>query len=258
MTHAPGLPRNQSLQRTVTLLRAVAAHPEGATIATLAAETSLPRPTTSRLLATLADAEFVERAGASDGWVLGREILSLGRAADPYGRLAQLAQPHLEQLARDAAESAMLGASDRSDRLEVIAQADAGNLVGVGNWVGRRFGLHASAGGKLILAGLADAGLEAALAGMTLERYTARTLTTRAALQAELRRVRRLGYAETVDELEIGLSSIGVVVGPMAGSVLLSVGVSGPTSRLSTGRRRELVPLIHACADRIRAACRPT
>jgi hypothetical protein len=251
--HAPGLPRNQSLQRAVTLLRAVAAHPEGATIATLAGEIDLPRPTTGRLLATLADSEFVERVADGDGWVLGREILLLGRAADPHRRLARLAQPHLERLAAEAGESAMLGVSERPGTLEVIAQADAGNLVGVGNWVGRRFGLHASAGGKLVYAGLDAAELEAALAETTLERYTARTLTTRAALQAELRRVRRLGYAETVDELEEGLSSIGVAVGPSLGSTLVSVGISGPTSRLTARRRRRLVPVIRACAARIRA-----
>jgi len=251
--HAPGLPRNQSLQRTVVLLRALAAHPDGATIATLAGETKLPRPTTGRLLATLADADLAERLGSGDGWVLGQELVRLGRAADPHRRLVQLAQPHLEQLAVEAGESAMLGVSSRPGELDVIAQADAGNLVGVGNWVGRRFGLHASAGGKLVYASLDEAELEAVLAELPLQRYTARTFTTRAALRTELRRVRRLGYAETVDELEQGLSSIGVLVQPRLGSTLVSIGISGPTSRLTAKRRRELVPVIRVCAARIGA-----
>jgi DNA-binding IclR family transcriptional regulator len=234
-------------------MRALAGHPDGATIATLAAETGLPRATSGRLLATLADAELAERLAGGEGWVLGQELVRLARAADPHGRLVRLAKPHLEQLAAHAGESAMLGVSSSPAELDVIGQADTDNIVGVGNWVGRRFGLHASAGGKLVLAALDELELEAVLAELRLERYTARTLTTPTALQAELRRVRRLGYAETADELEEGLSSIGVVVEPRAGQALVSIGLSGPTSRLTAKRRRELVPAIRACAGRIGA-----
>jgi DNA-binding IclR family transcriptional regulator len=251
MKHAPGLPRNQSLERTVLLLRTLAAHPEGATIATLARETALARPTTGRLLATLADAGLAEQPSAGDGWVLGYELVRLGRAADPYRGLIQRAQPYLERLAEEAGESAMLGASRHAGTLDLISQVDAGTLVGIGNWVGRSFGLHASAGGKLVYAALEDAELDALLRDAGLERYTERTLASHDALHAEIQRVRRQGYAESIDELEHGLSSIGVPVEPVVRGVALSVGVSGPTSRLTARRRREILPRIRACAKRL-------
>ena len=251
MRHAPGLPRNQSLERTVLLLRALAAQPEGATIATLARETGLPRPTTGRLLATLADAGLAERLPDSESWVLGYEIVRLGRAADPYRNLIERAQPHFERLAEDAGESAMLGASNRPGTLDVISQVDAGNLVGIGSWVGRSFGLHASAGGKLVYAALRDDELDKLLEDARLERYTDRTLTSAEDLRVEIRRVRRQGYSEAIDELEDGLSSIGVPVAPTLDGVLVSVGVSGPTSRLTARRRKEILPLIRACAERL-------
>ena len=49
----------------------------------------LPRPTASRLLATLADSGLAERLPDGDGWVLGYEATRLGRAADPYGSLVR-------------------------------------------------------------------------------------------------------------------------------------------------------------------------
>ncbi len=251
MRHAPGLPRNQSLERAVLLLHALAAHPKGATTASLARETELPRPTTGRLLATLADAGLAEHLPDSESWVLGYEVVRLGRAADPYRSLIQQAQPHLEQLAAEAGESAMLGASRRPGTLDVISQVDAGNLVGVGSWVGRSIGLHASVGGKLVYAALDDADLDVLLRDVRLKRYTRRTLTTLASLRNEIQRIRRQGYAEAIDELEDGLSSIGVAVAPLVGGVLVSVGVSGPTSRLTVRRRREILPLIRACATRL-------
>lgn len=251
MKHAPGLPRNQSLERTILLLRALAAHPEGATIATLARETTLARPTTGRLLATLADAGLAEQPSDGNGWVLGYELVRFGRAADPYRRLIRRAQPHLERLAEDAGESAMLGATRRSGTLDVISQVDAGNLVGIGSWVGRSFGLHASAGGKLAYAALPDAELQTLVKDAQFERYTERTLTSPGDLLAEIRRVRRQGYSESIDELEDGLSSIGVPVAPSVDGVLVSVGVSGPTSRFTARRRREILPLIRACAAQL-------
>src|SRR4051812_27672541 len=107
--HAPGLPRNQSLRRAVDLLRALAERPEGASAAALSRATGLPPATVSRLLATLADVDLVERPAGADGWLLGHEAVRLGRAANPFRGLAREVQPLLEALAEETGESAMVG-----------------------------------------------------------------------------------------------------------------------------------------------------
>jgi len=250
--HAPSLTRNQSLQRAVGLLRELARRPAGASGSELARALQLPRATVGRLLATLADVGLVERTPAGDAWLLGPEAVRLGRAATPFAALVVEAQPMLERLAAEVGESTMLGVT-RWDEVEVIAQADAASLVGVTRWVGRPLtGLHASAGGKVFLSQLTDAERGRWLAEHPLQRYTEATITTAAALDGELRRVREEAHAESVDELETGLASLAVPVTPAGAYPSLSIGLSGPSFRLDAERLRDHLGPVRRAADQLR------
>ncbi len=111
-----------------------------------------------RLLATLEDAGFVERAAG--GWRIGPELMRLARRADPDRALARRRGPSSRARGR-AGESAMLGVARAGPAVDVIAQADGPGLLGVTNWVGRPIAVHASAAGKLVLAELDDRALAA-------------------------------------------------------------------------------------------------
>jgi IclR family transcriptional regulator, acetate operon repressor len=250
MKHAPGLQRTQSLARAIELLQAAAAHPRGASTAVLARDCGLPVATCARLLATLADAGFVDRTAAGDGWVLGPELVRLAREADPHRTLIDRARPLMEQLADSTGESAMLAVARPPLGVDVLVQVDAPRLLGPTNWVGRTFPLHASASGKLVLAELSDTELEAWSSGARLERYTGKTITAPDALRAEVARARRRGYAVLVDELEEGLAAIAAAVRTPDGALAAMIGVSGASVRLTAKRRSELIPqILEAAAE---------
>jgi IclR family transcriptional regulator, acetate operon repressor len=242
MRHAPALQRTQSLARAITLLRAVAAHPDGAPTAALARAADLPVATAARLLATFADAGFVERTAADDGWVLGAELVRLVRDADPDRMLVDRARPLVERLADATGESAMLAVPRSPVGVDVLVQVDTPRLVGATNWVGRTFPLHASASGKMVLAELSEGDLAAWISRERLERYTDRTIAGAAGLRAELDRVRTRGFAELDDELEEGLAGIAAAVRTPAGTLAGMIGISGPSLRLGSDRRAELIP----------------
>src|SRR3954451_3022770 len=263
--HAPGLPRAQSLSRAAALVRAVGAsastRPGEATTAALARRCALPVATVARLLATLSDEGFVERTPDGARWTLGLPLVRLARAADPDRALLATAPPLLEELAAEAGESAALAVARPGPGMDVIVQADAPGLLGVSRWVGQVFPLHASAPGKLVLAGLDDAALGDWVRRTKPERFTRRTITGLPGLRAELDRVRAQGYAELDDELEPALASLAVAVPPAPGAPRALLGVSGPSARLDARRRRALVAPMHAIAERLGqavAADRPT
>jgi DNA-binding IclR family transcriptional regulator len=224
--------------------------PGGATVTELAQEVHLPRATVGRLLATLADAGLAEQAAAGR-WVLGYELVRLARTADPDRRLIDVARPLLAALAAEVGESAMVGVGRWPGEGEVVVQVDAPSLVGATTWVGRRFAAHASAGGKCALAQLGDGDLARWLAEHPLERLTGRTIADPGQLRAELARVRRRGWAETVDELEEGVAGIAVPVAGPDPSELIALGVSGPTSRFTAPRRKELAQAAQVTAARL-------
>jgi DNA-binding IclR family transcriptional regulator len=256
--HAPGLPRAQSLARAAALVRAVAAASAGASAqagdastAALARACALPVATAARLLATLSDEGFVERSADGAGWTLGLPLVQLARAADPDRALLAAAPALLEELAAEAGESAALAVARPGPAMDVIAQADAPGLLGVSRWVGQAFPLHASAPGKLILAGLDDAELRDWVRRTTPERFTRRTITGLPRLRAELDRVRAQGWAELDDELEPALASLAVAVPPAPGAPRAFLGVSGPSARLDARHRRALVAPMRAIAARL-------
>jgi DNA-binding IclR family transcriptional regulator len=81
-----------------------------------------------------------------------------------------------------------------------------------------------------------------------LERRTAHTIVDPEALQAQLATIREVGYGQTSEELEIGLSAIAAPVRSADGRVIAAVDVSGPTHRLTTSESPALVQLTCAAA----------
>jgi len=255
--HAPGLPRAQSLTRAAALVRAVgeaSAGGGGATTAALARGCGLPVATAARLLATLSDEGFVERTPDGAGWTLGMPLVRLARAADPDRALVAAARPVLEDLADAAGESAALAVARAGPAMDVIAQADGPGLLGVSDWVGREFPLHASAPGKLVLAELDDDALAAWVARARPERFTRRTITSVRGLRAELAAIRAQGYAELDGELEPELASLAVTVRGAGGAAVAFIGVSGPGGRLDARRRRALLGPLRAAGQRLEKA----
>jgi len=258
--HAPGLPRAQSLTRAAALVRAVGAagaREGGASTAELARRCGLPVATAARLLATLSDEGFVERTADGSGWTLGLPLVRLARAADPDRTLLAVCPPLLEALAAEAGESAALAVARPGPAMDVIAQADGPGLLGVSNWVGQEFPLHASAPGKLILAELDDAAFREWVARTRPERFTPRTITGLRALRAERGRIRAQGYAEMHDELEPALASLAVAVPGRGGAPVAFLGISGPSGRLDARRRRALLRPLRATAERLARAVTP-
>jgi IclR family acetate operon transcriptional repressor len=254
MSQSPGLQRNQSLQRAVDLLRALAEVPQGSTVTQLARSSGLPVPTVRRLVATLADAGLAEQHDG--GWVLGHELVRLGRAADPYVAVVARARPYLEELAERVGETAVLGASRLPHGVDVICQADTPRMVGIASWVGRSFGLHASAGARIAFACVSDDEIRATLGPGPLHRYTPSTITDVDDYVREIARVRRTGVAESVDELEVGLASIALPIGEIGEACRFSVGICGPTSRVASRPRAEMLAQIATTAQSLDALLR--
>jgi DNA-binding IclR family transcriptional regulator len=229
----PGVPRNQSLERAVAVLRTVARSTEPSTTTEIAAAVGLPRATAARMLATLADAGLVDRPAGDRGWILGYELMRLARTADPYSGFIRRAHATLEQLTARTGESSVLAITRPPLEVEIVSQVDAPTLLRATNWVGRHFGLHASVSGKLAFARLAPAERDALLADHAFAAYTARTIVDRAQFRGEIERVRADGIAWSIDELELGLAMVGVDV-PRASPLgaVASVGIMGPTSRV--------------------------
>ena len=238
--------RNQSVHKAAALLRAAAEPGEHVTVSELARRARLPRATALRMIEALVAERFLRRL-PDERVALGPGLLAIARAADPDALLLDAAEGPLARLAEQVPETITLTVSRADGSLAIVRQLDSPYMLGLTNWVGRPFPVHASSSGKLALA-LGGPAVRRRLPA-TLERHGSRTITDPAALEVEVARVRERGYAESVDELEEGLAAISVPVF-LDGELIASVNASGPTVRFGDAARgRALPPLRKAAAD---------
>src|SRR4051794_28282527 len=201
--------RVQSVARAAELLKALGAGgADEGTVVELADRCGLNRSTVWRILATLEESGLVERDPRTGRYGVGYALVALAAAAG-HEPLVRRAHPLLRALAEACDETASL-AVPRHLQLVYVDQVQAPHVMAA-NWLGRPTPLHATSTGKALLAWLADEELGAALPAR-LPRFTDTTITTRAALRAELADVRARGYAVSRGELEPALWGVSAPV----------------------------------------------
>lgn len=233
----------QAIDRAALLVATVVRADEPLSFLDLHDECGLPKSTTSRLLTALERTELLER-NAAGSYVAGPLFWLYATRHDQWDELVRLARPTLELIGADTGETVNLSVT-RGDRVVQVAQVDSTYLLGTRDWTEIDVPAHCSALGKVLLA---NGGL--AVPDGELERLTPRTITDRDVLARQLAEVVRRGYASTVDELEIGLTGVGVPVRGSRGEVIAAVGVSGPSPRLEN-RRDEIGRLLNDRAKQL-------
>ena len=95
--------------------------------------------------------------------------------------------------------------------------------------------------------------MKAALATASLVRHTAKTIVTREAFEAELRRIRTAGYAIDDEEQYEGLRCIAMPVFGESGEALASMCVVGPKHRMTQHRMLQVRASLGEASGRLSA-----
>jgi IclR family pca regulon transcriptional regulator len=239
----------QSLERGLAIIRAFGPHAPEQTVTELAATTDLTRATARRFLITLMELGYVE----SDGRVfrLTPKVLELGYSFLSGLGFPDVALPHLERLVAEVDESSEASVLDGPD-IVYVARVPSTAVMSVVVNVGARMPAHATAMGKVLLAGLSDEELDKYLATAQLRSFLPRTVTDPAVLREQLEQVRADGYAIVDQELEEGLVAVAAPVRGRDGRVVGAINLSTHVLRRSVESvREELVGPLLATAGRI-------
>jgi IclR family pca regulon transcriptional regulator len=241
----------QSLDRGLAVIRAFGAGTPELTLSDVARVTGLARAAARRFLLTLVDLGYVRTDGKY--FSLTARVLELGYAFLSSMTLPDVAQPHLERLSAEVHESSSVSLLEATD-IVYVARVAVSRIMTVTINVGTRFPAYATSMGHVLLAGLDAENLARYLEDANMQRLTPHTLTSPAALRAELTKVREQGWAMVDQELEEGLRSVAAPIRDRQGRVVAAVNVSthaGRTTRESV--REEMVPPLLAAAKRIEA-----
>lgn len=190
-----------------------------------------------------------------DRVLLGPELVHLARQVDMGTLIREIASVRLGRLSEALGETVTLSVVSYDGGLDLVYQISGPQHLVPRSWTGQRFPLHASSSGKVLLSTFDDKHLNEVL-GRGLPALTPHTITTRRALRHELDRVRRQGYAATVDELEEGLSGVSLGISAEAGNLLGTVNISGLSQRFDAAARERAIEQIRPIVTGIEAALR--
>ena len=138
--------------------------------------TGLTRAAARRFLLTLVKLGYMNFA---DGrFSLSPRVLELGYAYLSSLTLPEVAQPHMETLVASVNESSSISVLDD---LEVVyvARVPTRRIMSITLSVGTRLPAYATSMGRVLLAGLPEAELEARLVRIDVQPLSAHTITTR-------------------------------------------------------------------------------
>lgn len=245
---------HRSLVRGLGLLEIVATAGQPITLAETARRAGLHRSTTHHLLQTLVGVGYLRQEEVSRGYALTAKLNRLSGRMWPPEQIGEMAQPLLEELSRLTGLGSSVAAWNNGV-VTIVAKRESDGPVRVIQDVGAQRALHCTAVGKAIAAWLPADDLRAGLARAPLVRHTAKTITTHAALEAELRRVRAAGYAIDDEEMHEGLRCIAMPVFAYTEQVVASMCVLGPKQQLTRDKlllvRKPLARLSRALSERL-------
>lgn len=235
--------------RTFDLLEALAdaGTPIGAT--ELACRTGTTKSAAYRILTTLEGRGYVTKDVTTTLYQLGPRFAHLARRATNPHDVRTVARPLLEELHRRFRETVNLGVCD--DGLVVyidMIESDLGLRMAA--HLGARDYLHSTALGKAILASLPEEVRERFLLA-PLPARTARTITDRGVLRAELERIRHEGVAEDRGENEDGSRCYGAPILDDTGVVIAALSVSAPESRVDDERAATIARAVREVAQQV-------
>lgn len=245
-TDRPAASGAQTLHRALDVVEAIATGGRSLSIAEIAAETALAAPTAHRLCRALVERGYLRQL-SDRSYALGIRLVALGNAANELigaGAVSTLARL-VEQLGETANLAVLTG-----QQAEYVAQSPSKYTMRTFTEVGRRVDLHSTGVGKALLAQLDDDEVVAVLRRTGLPRSTAHTITTRAALAAELTAIRAQGYALDEQEQELGVRCVAVAVRHPS-LTWMALSVSGPVTRMTDAVVTRSVPALRAAADRL-------
>lgn len=239
----------KSVGTTFAVVEAIGRH-DRASLDTLVAAVDASKSTVYKHLRTLTRLGYVEHTDG--GYRLTDRFAAVsGEAEPPEEGWRATAGSVLADLANTTGDVAGLLRLNGAQAVQ-IAQSRGDVLRRRGFTFQTAPHLHASAGGKVILADLADSRVERILAEMGTPALTENTVTDRAALLEELDGVRERGVAFEREEQAPGVRGVAVPVQWNGDRPAGAAYLVGPSERMGDARLEQGLPeILRSAVDRL-------
>jgi DNA-binding IclR family transcriptional regulator len=236
-------------ERTLAVLRHLAAQPRPVPAAAIARDLDLPRSTTYHLLAVLERERFVTRLPEERRYALGVAAFEIGSAYLRHEGMVRLGRPVLSRLVDELGENGHLAVLDGREVLYLLEERAPGGELLVSD-VDVRLPAHLTASGRALLAHLPAAQRTALYpTRAALGRRTDVGPASLGELRTLLVETHRRGWAEEDGEVTDGFASVGAAAFDHTGRPVAALAVTFRAAARDGAARAAL-------ADRVVAGAR--
>lgn len=241
--------RLSSVTTAIRLLKSFSEKDVEIGISALSKRLGVSKSTVHRLATTLVAEGLLEQNPETERYRLGIALFTLGALVRRRMDLSNEAKPLLTELRRITSENVHLAILQGAS-VTYIYDLESDQPVRLGSQLGTLMPAFCSADGLAILAFQSDQVIDDVLSG-NLSPRTKSTVTDPARIREQLRLIRQQGYAVENEDSEIGARGIASPVRDADGVVVASIGIAGPSQRLSRKALIAFVPHLIGTADTI-------
>ncbi|MEP3276761.1 MAG: IclR family transcriptional regulator [Stappiaceae bacterium] len=238
------------LKRLISVLEAVAIAGRPMSASDLHEITGLPLPTCYRLLQMLAEQRLLDSSEGKSRYVIGERLVRIALLAKTDADVRDITAPILRETAIEFGEAVFLSRLRQNGVgiIHVEIPSDP-TMSYIHPGLGSR-PMHACSCSKVIAA-FSDTEFRELILSGPMKSYTEHTRTNREQLEKEFAAIRVAGFAECVEEIEVGISSVAAPVAVENIGAVFSVGTIGSIRRFKPAKRRALGEKLIAIADKV-------
>lgn len=244
--------RIQSVARALTIIDVMAEAGGELALNEIAGRLGLAKTTVHGLISTLKTFGYVEQSAFSGKYKLGVRLFEVGNIVSNGWEVRVVAVPYIQKLVEEMGETVHLVILDRYEVLYIDKRESSGSLH-IASQVGMRLPAHCTGVGKVLMAYLSPQERHQIIKTRGLPRFTRNTLTDPVALEAELEKIKKQGYAVDNEEIMDSLRCVAAPIRDQSGKVISALSVSGPVSRMQGERFEKALRLCIATAAEISA-----
>lgn len=227
------IPGVQSLERAFSLLEAFTPAKSELGISDLSRMINLPRPTVSRLVATMESLGYLKQNKGTKKYSLGLKLLHLGSVVQAGLTLTDIAAPVMQKLRDTLKETVYMDVMDGDERVCIYSLPGL-HAVRTVVEVGQRSPLYVGGDSRMLLASLGEEEFNAYIKRTTLEPHTPNTITDPEILRKAVAESRRSGFSYSVSEFHAGSACISAPIRDGGAKIVGVVSVSFPELNAKT------------------------
>ncbi len=239
----------QSLKHAFRVIEEMAAIGEPVGVTELSKALGIPKTRTFRYLRTLKTLGYVSQDETTERYRLTLRLFHLGQAVADSTQLLTEARAAMVQLRRDTGQTATLS-SIESTGVRVLDIVRAHSPVQIVTRPGALLEFHSSAQGRVALA-FGPASLWRAVRGKALSKWTPRTNTDIATLEAEVELARERGWATAPEQTLVGVNALAAPIFGANRELIATITVAGSLQHVPAEPPPELLASVLQAARRI-------